>query len=301
MLDRLRKLLGSNDLPPRYFAIKDGQRAGGLVTNDGALRSLLTNTGHNLYVHLNPSVARQFSPKANASDVTHFTNLLVDIDPLSADAEPRKALDAATTALETLLPGSTEASSVVYSGRGFQIWVHFAGQDLRGNQELRHSVHRATSALLGMVDCGTFGCRVDTSCSDLSRVARLPGSVNQKTGQLASYLREDYTRLLDIGSLLVFDSGPPVRTDAPKLPPGSPVGFVLPHLTLKAATFLTEGVDSPGRHASAYAAAASLREAGIELETAAEWVVRGGKRCDPPLPPSECIAATRCAYNGWSK
>jgi hypothetical protein len=257
-----------------------------------------------LYVHLNPSVARQFSPKANASDVTHFTNLLVDIDPLSADAEPRKALDAATTALEAILPGSTEASSVVYSGRGFQVWVHFEKQDLHSCPDLRYRVNRATHALLTLVGRRTgsaFDCRVDTSCSDLSRVARLPGSVNQKTGQLASYLREDYTRLLDIGSLLVFDSGPPVRTDAPKLPPGSPVGFVLPHLTLKAATFLTEGVDSPGRHASAYAAAASLREAGIELETAAEWVVRGGKRCDPPLPPSECIAATRCAYNGWSK
>lgn len=301
MLDRLRKLLGSNTLPPRYFTLRGEQRAGGLVTSDGALCGLLSNTDHSIYVHLNPSVPRQFSPKASARDITHFTNLLVDIDPVSSDAEPRRALDATLESLEILIPGSTQASSVVYSGRGFQVWLHFEATDLRSDEDQRHAIHRATTSLLGLVSAGDFGCRVDSSCSDLSRVARMPGSVNQKTKQTSCYIREDYTKLLDLGSLLVFDAGPPVKTDVPKLPPGSPVGFVLPHLTLKAATFLTEGSPSPGRHAAAYAAAASLREAGIELETAAEWVVRGGKRCDPPLSPSECIAATRCAYNGWSK
>ena len=301
MLEQLRKLLGSNDMAPRYFTLRGDHRAGGLVHSDEALRNLLTNTSHSIYVHLNPSASRSFSPKANAMDVTHFSNLLIDIDPVSPDAQPRRALDDTLAVLETLIPGSTEASSIVYSGRGFQVWLHFERQDLREVEGLRGAVHRATASLLHQLDTGTHECRVDSSCSDLSRVARMPGSINQKTGNMATYVREDYTKLLDIGSLLVFDAGPPAKTPPPKLAEGSAMGFILPHLTLRAATFLTEGVGSPGRHAAAYATAASLRETGITHDIAEEWVVRGGKRCDPPLSPSECIAATRCAYNGWQK
>jgi hypothetical protein len=130
-----------------------------------------------------------------------------------------------------------------------------------------------------------YGCLVDTSCSDLSRVVRLPGSTNQKT----------------LRPCVILDTGTPIdlvdKVLACSIPPPEPVpcrhvdtsnlAAVLPHLTEAAQRFLTEGAPFGSRHAAAYAAAASLREAGVPLERALNWVCRGGTFCSPPLTSQE--------------
>ncbi len=297
MLEQLRKLLGSNGFPPRYFTLRGEHRAGGFINSDRALSALLTNTGHNIYVHLNPSTVRPFSPKASNDDTTEFCNILVDIDPVSPDAQPLYTLHGVMDRMESLISGSASSVSIVDSGRGVQVWMHFERTPLTQG-ELRSSINRATAALLRLVQPEqSFGCRVDTSCADLARVARLPGSTNQKTGRIATIIHNDYTTFLRLDSLLALDPGPPPPPVIPNHIKGAKLGFVLPYLTFTAASFLTQGASSPGRHARAYAAAASLREVGIDIEQAQEWVALGGRCCDPPLSQSECVAATRNAYN----
>jgi hypothetical protein len=58
-------------------------------------------------------------------------------------------------------------------------------------------------------------------------------------------------------------------------------------------------VASPGRHAAAFAAAASLAELKTPQAQAAEWVAEGGALCNPPLSKSESYRATRNAYQKY--
>jgi hypothetical protein len=265
---------------------------GGLVQSPRQLSTLLSNTDWDLYVHINPTDMRRASPKASAREVTHLTNILLDIDLVSLDADPDAALDCALTELDLLAKGSRSATTLVHSGRGRQAWVSFHPLEL-SLPSLRHEVERATSALFRQLPTGQWGCRIDYSCSDVSRVARLPGSINQKT-QTPAFVLSKGSTLCDPSLLLRFDPGPPPAVELPPSPRA--LGYVLPYVTARAARFFTSGVESPGRHAAAFAAAASLAELNIPFDTAVDWVAEGGALCNPRLSALEAHRATRNAY-----
>lgn len=300
-LQQLRSLLGSNYEVPRYFTLRGNERNGGLLYSEQSLTNLLTNTEHNIYVHINPTTCHRPSVKASAKDVTALANVLIDIDPVAPYPSVESALESVKASMEDLIPGSTSAASVVMSGRGCQIWLHFRQVSLDGGEDLRSLCQRATTSFLRLLNPGASGCRVDTSCSDVSRVARMPWSVNQKTKQTAYILSQGASRL-DPGLLFEFDPGPPDNSHLPDLNSTTSLGYVLPYVTLTAARFLSDGVPSPGRHAAAYAAASSLRELNVPKETTELWVTKGGLCCDPPLSPGECIRVVSSAYHGrWTK
>jgi len=278
----------------RYFAKQGGRKSGGLVQSPDQLAALLTNTGWDLYVHINPTVMQRASVKASAREVTHLTNILLDIDLVSPCADADAALDCALSELDALVKGSRHAATIVHSGRGRQAWIAFTPLVLE--PESRTQVERATSALFRRLPTGQWGCRIDYSCSDVSRVARLPGSINQKTQTQATVLVKG-SATLEPAQLLAFDPGPPPEVTVPThIKSATALGYVLPYASARAAKYLTDGVESPGRHAAAFAAAASLADLSIPEDVAATWVAEGGALCRPRLSAGESYRATRNAY-----
>lgn len=267
----------------RYLAKRDRILLGGELPSSAGLRSLLANLPDwNLYAQLNPAPGFR-GLKAATRHVTHLRYLVIDLDPTLP------GVDVLPTAWSLALEHD---ATLLDSGRGAQVWVHLDPVPLNGPDQ-RARIERGIGTWLRFLPHPPT-VDVDTSCSDLARVVRMPDSINQKTGRPARLLRRGspipmFTRLMDLGAAPAETGS--VAKDTAHL------GAVIPHLTETAARFLTEGWVTPGRHAAAYAAAASLRDAAVELEWAEAWVSRGGSQCEPPLPPSDSQRAVHNAYD----
>lgn len=276
-----------------WFAKRGKQRAGGVLRSAQSLgRAVQNMPGWNWYVGMNP--ARPHGIKARRQDVLAFEKLLVDIDPVTCDLAPHAAAEDVVLALWRLgLP--TGAITVLDSGRGLHLWLHFEHRGI-ASQEEAVDIERRCNALLRHLSAALppeHGCRIDTCTSDLPRVARLPGSVNQGTGRPA--------RVLSLGGGRAPRSV--LQSFVPAAPPErqrpSDVGnlaAVLPHLSWRATQFLKLGVEQGGRHAAAVAAARSLREAGVPHERALAWMLEGAQRALPALPVSEVTIITHKQY-----
>lgn len=289
----IKKILCRHHEHPRFFAKNADSRLGGYVRTEKQFLTLRQNPGWDIYLHLNPTDNRRASPKAAGSDVTLFTNMLVDIDVLDGRPDLYSISMFVLGQLEALIEGSTNACHMVFSGRGFQLWVPFDPYPLTDAKE-RRMVESACKNVLQKLVTGSSHCKVDTSCSDLARVARCPGTVNTKSG-LTAELVSIGEGVADLRQLLTYAT-PPQAKQTLNLTSATSVGYVLPYVSARAADFLSVGVSEPGRHAAAYAAAASLRELEIPLEVAEIWVAEAGHLCNPSLSPAECYRATRNAY-----
>jgi hypothetical protein len=273
--------------PLRLFAIHpNGSLLGAPIPSLAALGVALKNLRQwNVYAHANgaPPGPR---PRLRSHDVVNWRLAVIDIDPVSPNADPL------TPALAL---GEQFDAHVVDTGRGAQVWVELTSTPI-GTDSAREIAERGMGVWLRRLPGPeSFGCVIDTSCSDLARLIRLPGSINQKTGHLSRLLRIGHPQPL--ATTILALAGSPVEPVS--LPPPrktQQLGVVLPHITQTAARFLTEGWETPGRHAAAYAAAASLRDAAISVDVAMAWVTRGGRLCRPGLPVHETQRTVQCAY-----
>jgi hypothetical protein len=253
----------------------------------------INSRGGDTYVALNP--ARPNGIKASSQQVYEFRHILLDLDPFDGTLDPQKAFDELDLGILDI-PKETiwRASTVLDSGRGTQIWLAVNPLPLGATTRavIENSLRGFLSALARRNE--QRGWRIDTSTSDLPRVARCPGSVNSKTGRL--------TRVVRIAEgALSFDLFKPFELpsygEARKVYKNlTNLSTVLPHLNRRAREFLTEGVGTPGRHAAAYATGAALKQAGCEEAQSIQWAVGGGSLCQPPLDEAECARAVRSAY-----
>jgi hypothetical protein len=254
------------------------------VTSEASLRRFIGNyaSSSDCYIQLNP-VSKPGLIRPSNADVLQLQAILIDIDPISDDALPDRGLLACQARLEELGVGHG-CRTVIDSGRGIQVWLHIHPIPIIGEGSLGRSVRRFIHALAKSM--GTVaGCRIDTSCADLSRLARLPGTINQKTGKP--------TKILDKGTpseaYWLYRWDEEVAPKAPRV--ASPIRTKWPdielHLTKTAKDFILEGVEEPGRHKAAVAAGRSLRENNVEPGVALGFLERGAERCSPPLDPSD--------------
>jgi len=296
-LEAVWDLLGG---PIRFFAKSNQLVEGGRCDTLASF----TRTANNLrnwdfYVTLNPSTfSRRI--KASSADITHWRRILIDIDPVTKEAkeDPHEALLAGgmvASHISEIIPGSLKALSVISSGRGCQMWLEIEPTKIESNEH-RQRIERATSHFLRLIDTHECGCRVDPSCSDLSRVARCPGTTNQKNGGLAYFIYPTVglTPIPAEAILSLAPNEPIVEHESPQSFTG--LAQMLPHIGQRPATFLTEGVSTPGRHSAAYAASASLRELGIPESQAVALVIAGGSYCRPILRPLEISRIVAKAY-----
>lgn len=289
------QLLARND-SIRYFSKHQDRILAGVANSVAKLNAIVSlNPEWNWYITLNPTRARA-SLKARSLDVTEWRFILIDIDPLG-QGDPEAALN-------FLLDKHQLRSycAILNSGRGWQAWVSLRPMLLSSESDSGYTSGRAsrshvesvTKAWLHSLGDPGFRCKVDTSCSDLARVARLPGTTNHKTGRPATLVAMPSDEM-DTSQLL--DMYPPPERISHAAVGGLSLPRLLPYLTETASHFLCEGVREPGRHATAYAAARSLYEAGIPPERALDLIQVGASLCNPPLPIRDAARAVRNAYS----
>lgn len=206
---------------------------------------------------------------------------MLDLDPVGETAA-HKAVPETQGRVSSML-GMGVSPTVIDSGRGLQLWYGVEPTSVGG--ENRYHIQSALRTLMGgLRQMGpVHGYAVDTSCSDLARVARMPGTRNQKTGRnaLVKHLSQEripVDRLLPLG-----EPAPPKP-----MPLSTSSWQSVSHWLPPSGTeFLLSGVAEPGRHHTAYAVAAALRDAGMGREEAHKLVFSAASKCRPPLPPAD--------------
>lgn len=256
----------------------------------------------NIYVAPNPT-CRTTGVRHTASDVTHWSWVFFDIDPVctcwrddedelhecitcQGAADPNAAMDHALDIFGDLMYENflSVPPLRIDSGRGIQCWIRVDDIPLVETAEeyaaatgyvyQRKTARKAMGYWLGKVAdmMGTsHGCRLDTSVSDLPRVMRLPGTVNQKTGRETKILIPSRAVYTALAWRMVLDTPPTVFYEEPArvLPTSTPWQTVFSQLTLKAQNYLMYGKDPPNRHETMWHTMVKLNECGIGREQAA--------------------------------
>ena len=295
----LKSLYGALCPPPtpdhviRLFAKRGETRVGDYARSFAELeRFVKACEGMNIYVALNPTKST-VGTRHNANDVTHWRYFPLDIDPVEPEANPVAAtehvLERAQEWFGINLEGDNRPT-LIDSGRGIQVWMRLPDYDLNSAPPIelpegvsfRKAVRKAMSHWLHRFadDAGTlYGCRVDTTCSDLPRVMRCPGTVNTKTGRVAKIRHTHVDPYPTLGPTILS-----VPSSALVDPVGDTTQLVgkswqeaFPYLTRKAQSYLLEGKEDPGRHETLWHTLQKFQEIGLDVTQAQAAVYHADK------------------------
>lgn len=305
----------SDDHVVRLFARSGDTRIGDFARSPGEIdRFIRSAPGMNCYVAPNPTTCKT-GVRHSAKDVTHWSYFLLDVDPVEEDADPARGLDLALDIFGRLTHRdySEDVPILIDSGRGRQAWFRLPDVELADvvpevietceMPVTRKQARKCAGWWLARLseEFGTsFGCRLDTTVSDLPRVMRLVGTPNKKTGREARFLNA--TSRVYRGLQHTLLSGVPYTVyDDPEpgqLPPGTPWQVAFPKLTRKAQDYLTKGKQEPGRHQTAWHVAQKLMESGISPEqtTAALAWGNGLMGSDNELSSQDLVTIVRQVY-----
>ena len=162
-----------------------GDRAGQLkfITDCGA-------AGFDLYFSPNP-IRGTLHKKASKNDVEEARRLWIDLDPRVN--EPLEAERAAMLALLTtnLPKGMPRPNRIIDSGRGYWgYWKLNKPAPVDGSTNHVNGPRTEAAECYGRGIEQAFGDRFADGCRNIDRIARLPGTVNTKTGNVARVLHE---------------------------------------------------------------------------------------------------------------
>jgi hypothetical protein len=299
----------------RWFAKKGQHRIGEFAESPEELALAIgSSPGYDFYIQPNPTESR-LGIRTTAKDVTHWSFLFLDVDPVEADCDAFGALHEYIRVLSDILC-RTLHPTLIDSGRGAQAWIRLADTPLvdvesgsEGRAWLRELSRKRARQTMGhwlkhvATRAGTVkGCKLDTSVSDLPRVMRCPGTINSKTGKRASLVRLGGIHG-GIAEMLVVGTPPEafLAPDPDALPAGTPWQIAKPILTQKARRFLDEGWAEPGRHDAAWATAKSLHDKGVSRTEALKALEHGNVQCRPePLPASEVVRIVESIFSAES-
>lgn len=264
----------------QWFAkSKLGVAGGRLKSRDQLLRAVDNATSCGLDFYLNANPTSRCGTKAQRSSVRCWRYVIIDIDPISIASEYAESQ-------------SVELAHWIFTGRGHQFWI-----PLTYSPTIPADAERSMGGYLrhygSTLDAP--GWKVDTSCSDLARVVRCPGSINFKTGQRA---RVEHITLEQTvpQAILNYASEMPAPVEKLCLAETLHLRDVIPHLKVSNQRFLLQGQESPGRHTACWRTSRNLMELGVSLARAEEWVLGGARKCDPPLLPREARMQIERAY-----
>lgn len=232
----------------------------------------------NIYWQLNPSKpSARGKLRPSAADVAALQCIVLDIDPLIPNAKLSHAV------CDTLMLVDPQKPAVIDTGRGAQLWLIGPPRMLVDNS-LRWRVRSYVRRIAKQYG-GRHGCIIDTACSDLPRLGRVPGSWNQKTGRRV--------QLIDRGKPAPWDwlydqpyEIPTMRhsTTTSALPRGTPLRKYMHRLTDTAIDFILQGCETGFRHRTVYATFASMRDAGVHPDDALSLIqLINERRLEEPL------------------
>lgn len=265
----------------QWFAKKDGHVLGGRLRSLDALVGTIRNAEHigwNLYLNANPTVPCPHKRKLSRENVNWWRYVIVDLDPTPDALAPPS-------------PGSCDHKLLtkahrIYSGRGYQYWLPLAKMEPRwwdnglreGSPPAERIMQGYLHSLAAQTDAWAPGWMVDTTCSDLGRVVRCPGSINQKTGKRAVVEQVAPLGGVEVRELLKY-AVPPHAPDPAVRIKSENLYAILPHLNVRARTFILWGAQSPGRHSACFATCKNLQEVGVPKETAYRLLHVGAEKC----------------------
>jgi hypothetical protein len=299
----------------RLFAKGGTKRFGDFARSPAdILRFIVASPAMDIYVAPNPTLCTT-GIRHTAADVTHWSWLLLDLDPVEDECEPMEAVTEALLWLgewvgQDLNP-TTGQVITLDSGRGAQAWIRLDDWPLadesegdHGSNFLARKVARKTMGywLKRLAEkIGTYqGCRLDSCVSDLPRVMRCPGTINLKTGRLAAFV--NFTDQVHNGLAHRLVVGTPEKTfnelEPGELAPGTPWQSVYTKLTRKAQQYLTEGKEEPGRHETLWHVCKKLQEVGIDRNETRKALEYGNALLGPDsaLPVSQIETVLEQVY-----
>lgn len=288
----------------RWFARKGEERMGGgtdtVLELYLAAEALLNR--YNFYVAPNPASTR-VGTRHRAEQVSHWSWFLMDIDPVEELARPDMVVDFVLARLSEWwgIDFRTRRPVIINSGRGMQIWIRLPDYvvnhpciGMPNGEVLEFDDGMVTNALTARVTNGYWlkrladtvgtmnGCRIDTTCADLPRVMRCPGTVNQKNFAFASFVVDTSEVFTDLPRTMISAVPPEMFVPPPviTLPEGTPWQNVFAHLTLRAQDYLTYGKEEPGRHDTMFHVALTLGELGLPRDEVRRALQHGNELWD---------------------
>lgn len=293
----------------RWFARKGEAVAGDYAITPEELTNAMevySNEGWSCYVQPNPTNQR-VRTRSRSDDITHWSWLFLDIDPVDVQYNAMAALDECLLRLSDWAGKDLRLTNVlvVDSGRGAQAWIRLDDIELdeftgrfHPDNESRLTVRKTMGYWLNKLANRVgliHGCKLDTSCSDLPRVMRCPGTINQKTGRMARLVNSGNEHY-GLAALLITGTPKEVFYEPPPSVEGRTWQQAKPSLTRTASDFLRDGHEEPGRHKTAVATVLSLRDSGVSSDEALKAVIWGNRKCRPPLGLNELQRMVNDAY-----
>ena len=291
-LQQFERVFALLDSPIHVFSKSGMGVIGGKIQSPAALQRWVRAAGRpeDFYVCLNPSAEGSFI-KPRISDITAFNYWLIDLDPISVQPSTAACLLVLQKHLAAMF-GFLPYFYWLDSGRGRQAWVPVVGPTPAAVGQ--QCVKGCTAELIRRAgtDLAEAGFRVDEACAEISHLARLPGTVNTKTGQFA-YLAagqggEEWLAAADM-ERFAAPAPPPAPAvvpwdDSVKLTTGQLLGW-WNALTPFNRAFCQQGTDTvvESRHRRATAVARQLRDLGCSPSLAMSWLLDGARWSKPPL------------------
>jgi hypothetical protein len=309
-----------------FFRTTSGETHGVTAIDAGMLASLTehaSGTGFNSYVQVNPTQKKGMG-RVSGEHITHWSWFVVDIDPTGPNPKLEEAVQFVESFVANYFGMLNLKSTVIYSGRGMQCWFPLEPLDCDMKMWVHHDQLSRAFELGDVVDVAHIttireaapramgywldtlrsrlaqvipdaGCTIDTCSSDLPRVMRLPWTWNFKTRRPTVLLKTATGPNVGLAHKLITYA--PYRIwkeqEAPvglgDVDAETPWQRFVPHLTVGARIFLTEGASEGGRHRQAAAALLSLKELGCGPAQAQAALLWGASLCSPALEPREIM------------
>jgi hypothetical protein len=270
----------------QWFARQGDRVLGGRLRSLDALIGTIRNAealGWNLYLNANPTRHVPGRKKLARGDVTHWRYIVVDLDP-TADAlePPRPEADNPEYPMWVMGQGVPAhgwllTAHRIFSGRGYQYWLPVGVEPimLEGERQARERIMQGyLDALAAQTEAWAPGWKVDPACSDLARVVRCPGSVNQRTGR-RSAVEHVSKSAVDPAEIQKYQRQEFVREPAAVLPENVNLLQLLPHLNVRARTFILGGAEPGERHRACYATCKNMHELGVSSGRAFDLLMIG--------------------------
>lgn len=277
------------------------------TTPDHFVSRAARQAGWDFYVTLNPSARSCIKP--NKQDISTLSCIGIDIDaPLTGPMDKQKAATALSTALGAMT-GVANSHIIIDSGRGIWAWLFVDPQPLEdeASRESADQLIKGFTEALSVQhpDIHTFG-HLDSSCAELSRLARCPGTINHRSGTMANICMDFYPIQTVEHSVLKALAHPYIEGVSLPQPPipvtGSSLFDIAPHMNLTSRQFVLTGVTAPeSRHRRLFSSAKNLFELKVPEDLAEYMLWSGASRCIPDLNRADPGCVRRIILQIWKK